>query len=125
MHHLKGPLAVAPVFLKNPERVAGLLCVLVRARMVPARMERQVRRKLRGKPRGKPLYGLYPENRPSPAPTGPALLDCFSALCPVIVKERGEATRRPAKPTDIQRKLLKLPGIPPDTLRTFKRRCGM
>lgn len=121
MHHLKGPLAVAPVFLKNPDRIAGLLCVLVWALMILALMERQVRRKLRGKP----LYGLYPENRPSPAPTGPALLDCFSALCLVIVKERGEVTRRLAQPTDIQRKLLKLLGIPPDTLRTFKRRCGM
>jgi len=28
-HHLKGPLAVAPMFLKNPERIAGLLCILV------------------------------------------------------------------------------------------------
>src|SRR4051812_35309817 len=27
-HHLKGPLAVAPMFLKNPERIAGLLCIL-------------------------------------------------------------------------------------------------
>jgi len=121
IHHLKGPLAVAPVFLENPERIAGLLCVLVWALMVLALMERQVRRKLRGKP----LYGLYPEGRPSPAPTGPALLDAFSALCAVIVKERGEVARRLAQPTDIQRKLLKLLGIPPDALRTFKRRCGM
>ena len=89
--------------------------------MVMALMERQVRRNLRGKP----LYGLYPEERPSPAPTGPALLDCFSALCAVIVKERGAVARRLAQPTDIQRKLLKLLGIPPDALRTFKRRCGM
>ena len=66
-HHLKGPLAVAPMFLKNPERIAGLLCVLVWALMVLALMERQVRRELKGKP----LYGLYPEGRPSPAPTGP------------------------------------------------------
>src|SRR4051795_4425338 len=75
----KGPLAVAPVFLKNPDRIAGLLCILVWALMVLALIERQVR----GTLGGKPLYGLYPENRPSPAPTGPALLDCFSALCVV------------------------------------------
>jgi len=121
IHHLKGPLAVAPMFLKNPQRIAGLLCVLVWALMILALMERQVRRRLKGKP----LYGLYPEGRPSPAPTGPALLDCFSALCVVIVKERGEVTRRLAQPTDIQRKLLNLLGAPPDALRTFKRRCGM
>lgn len=121
IHHLKGPLAVAPMFLKNPERIAGLLCILIWALMVLALMERQVRRSLKGKP----LYGLYPENRPSPAPTGPALLDCFSTLCIVIVSDHGTTTRRLAQPTAIQRLLLGLLGIPPDALRTFKRRCGM
>src|SRR5262245_57290382 len=53
-HHLKGPLAVAPVFLKNPDRIAGLLCVLVWALMVLALMERRVRRELGGEP----VYGL-------------------------------------------------------------------
>ena len=76
-HHLKGPLAVAPMFLKNPDRIAGLLCVLVWALMVLALMERQVRRELKGEP----LYGLYPEGRPSPAPTGPSLIQGLSGLC--------------------------------------------
>ncbi|HWD39995.1 MAG TPA: IS1634 family transposase [Fimbriimonas sp.] len=121
IHHLKGPLAVAPMFLKNPERIAGLLCILVWALMVLALMERQVRRSMKGKP----LYGLYPENRPSPAPTGPALLNCFSTLCVVLVTERGTTFRRLAQLTQIQTKLLRLLGIPPNGLRTFKRRCGM
>jgi transposase len=120
-HHLKGPLAVAPMFLKNPERIAGLLYILIWALMVLALMERQVRRSLKGQP----LYGLYPENRPSPAPTGPALLDCFRTLCIVIVFDQGTTTRRLAQPTDIQRELLRLLGLPPAALRTFKRRCGM
>jgi transposase len=121
IHHLKGPLAVAPLFLKNPERIAGLLCILVWALMIMALMERQVRRSLKGKP----LYGLYPENRPSPAPTGPALLDCFRTLSIVIMFDHGTTSRRLAQPTDVQRELLRLLGVPPDTLRTFKRRCGM
>lgn len=121
IHHLKGPLAVAPMFLKNPERIAGLLCILMWALMVMALMERQVRRSLKGKP----MYGLYPENRPSPAPTGPAILDCFNSLCIVIVMDRGTTSRRLAQPTETQRSLLRLLGIPPDVLRTFKRRCGM
>jgi transposase len=121
IHHLKGPLAVAPMFLKNPERIAGLLCILTWALMVLALMERQVRKSLKGKP----LYGLYPENRPSPAPTGPALFDCFRTLCIVIVVDHGTTARRLAQPSDIQRQLLRLLGIPPDALRTFKRRCGM
>jgi transposase len=121
IHHLKGPLAVAPMFLKNPERIAGLMCILIWALMVLALMERQVRRSLKNKP----LYGLYPENRPSPSPTGPALLDCFSTLCIVIVIDHGETSRRLAQPTPVQRQLLTLLDIPPDALRTFKRRCGM
>jgi len=119
-HHFKGLLAVAPMFLQKPERMAGLLCILVWALMVMALMERQTRRSLKGKP----MYGLYPENRPSPAPTGPAILRCFNTLCIVIVKEHGKISRRLAEPDVTQRKLLKLLGIPPDGLRTFKRRCG-
>jgi len=119
-HHCKGPLAVAPMFLEKPERMAGLLCILVWALMVMALMERQTRRSLKGKP----MYGLYPENRPSPAPTGPSILKCFSTLCRVVVKEHGKVSRRLAEPDPTQRKLLHLLGIPPDGLRTFKRRCG-
>jgi len=119
-HHFKGPLAVAPMFLEKPERMAGLLCILVLALMVMALMERQTRRSLKGKP----MYGLYPENRPSPAPTGPAILKCFSTLSIVIVKEHGRVSRRLADPNPTQRKLLNLLGIPPGRLRTFKRRCG-
>jgi transposase len=121
IHHLKGPLAIAPMFLENPKRIAGLLCILVWALMVMALMERQVRRRLRGKP----MYGLYPENRPSPAPTGPALLNCFATLCIVIIKQRGSVTRRLADPTATQREILKLLEIDSARLQTFKRRCGM
>jgi transposase len=121
IHHLKGPLAIAPMFLENPKRIAGLLCILVWALMVMALMERQVRRRLRGKP----MYGLYPENRPSPAPTGPALLNCFGTLCIVIVKHHGSITRRLADPNGTQREILKLLDIDSVHLQTFKRRCGM
>jgi transposase len=120
-HHLKGPLAVAPMFLEKPERMSGLVCILVWALTILALMERQVRSGLKGKP----MYGLYPENRPSPSPTGPAILECFSTLCIVIVKEHGHVFRRLADASPVQRKLLLLLAVPPDELRTFKRRCGM
>jgi transposase len=120
-HHLKGPLAVAPMFLKNPDRIAGLLCILVWALMVLALMERQVRRELKGQP----LYGLYPENRPSPAPTGPALIESLSGLCIVIARQRGEIARRLSQPDPPQRRILQLLGIKSEQLQTFKRRCGM
>jgi len=121
IHYLKGPLAVTPMFLEKPERMAGLLCILLWALLVLTLMERQVRRSLKGKP----LYGLYPENRPSPAPTGPSMLRAFSTLCIVIVKHRGEITRRLAQPDATQQTLLRHLGIAPDDLRAFKRRCRL
>jgi transposase len=119
-HHLKGPLAVAPMFLKNPGRIAGLLCVLVWALMVLALMERQVRRELKGAP----LYGLYPEGRPSPAPTGPSLVQALSGLSIVIVHQGGTVGRRLAQPDPTQRRVINLLGINSERLQTFKRRCG-
>ncbi len=118
--NLKGPLAVAPMFLEKPERMAGLLYLLVGSLSVLALMERAVRRNLNGEP----LYGLYPENRPSTAPTGTLVLACFASLCIVIIKDRGQTHRRLADLTPIQRQLTKLLDIPAEHLRTFKRRCG-
>src|SRR4051794_33749336 len=120
-HHLKGPLAVAPVFLKNPDRIAGLLCVLVWSLMVLALMERQARRELGGEP----VYGLYPEGRPSPSPTGPSLLQGLSGLCVVIVHRGDEVIRRLAQPDPVQRRILQLLGVNSERLQTFRRRCGM
>jgi transposase len=119
--NIKGPLAVTPMFLKKPERMAGLLYILVWALMVSALMERGVRRSLNGEP----MYGLYPENRPSPSPTCRAIFECFEDLAIVIMKHRGETHRRLADLTPTQREIVNLLGIPPASLRTYKRRCGM
>jgi transposase len=119
-HHLKGPLAVTPMFLENPKRIAGLLIILMWALTVLALMERQVRKNLKGKP----MYGLYPENRPSPAPTGPRLLEKFATLCIVIIRDDIGTQRRLAQLSNIQREILKLLDLPDTALKTFKRRCG-
>jgi transposase len=120
-HHFKGPLAVAPMFLKNPKRIAGLLVILVWALTVLALLERQVRKKLKGQP----MYGLYPENRPSPAPSGPKLLKAFATLCMVVIHENGQTYRRLAQLSKTQRRILELLDFPDGALRTFKQRCGM
>jgi hypothetical protein len=108
------------MFLKNPERIAGLLCILVWALMVLALMERQVRRELKGEP----MYGMYPENRPSAAPTGPALMECLSGWCIVISQRDGIIDRQLAEPTPVQHRILKLLCVHGNRLRTFRRRCG-
>ena len=119
-HHLKGPLAVTPMFLENPKRIAGLLIILTWALTVLALMERQVRKNLKGQP----MYGLYPENRPSPAPTGPRLMAKFERLSVVIIHDNSGTHRRLAQLSNIQREILKLLDLPDTALKTFKRRCG-
>lgn len=119
-HHLKGPLAVTPMFLENPKRIAGLLIVLMWALTVLSLMERQVRKNLKGQP----MYGLYPENRPSPAPTGPRLLEAFAKLTIAIIHDDSGTHRRLAQLSSTQRKILQLLDLPDTALKTFRRRCG-
>lgn len=118
---MKGPLAIAPMYLEKPERIAGLMQVLLWCLMAMSLMERDVRKSLKGKP----IYGLYPENRPCPAPTGRGILECFEDLCVVVIKHKGETSRRLGELSDIQRRLIELMGIPPNSLRAFKRRQAM
>jgi len=117
---MKGPLAVAPMFLKNPERIAGLLFIVVMAVTLLSLMERQVRKSLKGKP----IKGLYPEGRETRTPTAARVLRKFRRLTVVIVKHRGEIHRRLCELSPLQRHLLHLLGLGTNDLRTFKRRCG-
>jgi transposase len=115
--HIKGPLAVTPAFLENPQRIAGLLAVVVWALLLLALLERQVRRGLRGKP----LFGLYPEGRPCQAPSGPTILDCFSNLC-VVIFLGGDAQRRQLPQlTALQQHLLDLLGVLETDLHCYAR----
>jgi transposase len=115
--HVKGPLAVMPAFLEKPQRIAGLLGVVVWALLVMALMERQVRRSLKGKP----LLGLYPEKRPSRAPSGPSILACFGKLCVVLFMHEGFVRRQLAQLTAVQRKMLDLLGVLETDLHCYAR----
>lgn len=116
---MKGPLAITPMYLEKPLRIAGLMQILLWALMALSLMERDVRRSLGGEP----MYGIYPENRPCPAPTGRGILECFEDLSIVVVKHKGETWRRLGELTPVQRRLVNMMGIPPDSLSAFKRKC--
>jgi transposase len=118
--NLKGPLAVAPMFLKNPKRMAGLLFILVWALMVLSLMERQVRQRLGGQP----MYGLYPEHRPSKAPTGVRLIAAFEYLCVVLITEGGQITRHLGELDNTQKQILTLLDMLPDQMITWNQGCG-
>jgi transposase len=115
--HIKGPLAVTPAFLENPQRIAGLLAVVVWALLLMSLLERQVRRGLRGKP----MYGLYPEGRPCQAPSGPTILGCFSNLCVVIFLGGDSPRRQLAQLTALQRQLVDLLGVLETDLHCYAR----
>ena len=116
---MKGPLAIAPMFLEKPLRIAGMMYILLWALMMMALMERDVRKSLDGEP----MYGIYPENRPSPSPTGRSILERFEDLVIVIIKHHGQEHRRLAELDKTQRQLIELMGIPPASLRAFKNKC--
>lgn len=116
---MKGPLAIAPMFLEKPLRIAGLMYVLLWALMAMALMERDVRQSLDGEP----MYGIYPENRPSPNPTGRSILERFEDLTIVIMKHKGEQHRRLGELDTTQQHLIRLMSIPPSSLRVFKAKC--
>ncbi len=64
---LKSVFGVAPVWLKSPRRVAALLWLYFVVELVQALVEREVRRQMRA--RNVRRLNLYPEGRPSEAPT--------------------------------------------------------
>lgn len=116
---MKGPLAIAPMFLEKPLRIAGLMYILLWALMAMSLMERDVRQSLDGEP----MYGIYPEGRPSPSPTGRSIIERFEDLAIVVMKHKGEQHRRLADLDKTQQHLLKMMSIPPSSLRAFKARC--
>jgi len=116
---MKGPLAIAPMFLEKPLRIAGMMQVLLWSLMVLALMERDVRRSLNGAP----MYGIYPENRPCLAPTGRGILECFEELSIVLIKHKGEQQKRLGELNDVQRRIIEMLAIPPNSIRAFKRRA--
>ena len=75
---LKSVLAVAPVFLKRPERVAALLFVYYLAVMSFALIEREVRRAMKAE--GIESLPLYPEGRPARSPTADLVMRNFEGI---------------------------------------------
>lgn len=70
---LKGVFGVAPMWLKKVGRVASLLWLYYVVELVGALLEREVRRRMGQE--GVASLGLYPEGRPSEAPTAALVFD--------------------------------------------------
>ncbi len=103
----KGPLAVAPMFLKNNRRIAALITVICLALLIFSLIERHVRNAIAPE---RTMRGLYPENRPA----RPTARTIFAALASMrlIPASRGAPPVVP-RPNDVQMRLLHLLDVDP------------
>jgi transposase len=84
---LKSVMAIAPVFLKKPERVAALLFLYFLAVLVFALIEREARRAMARD--GIEDLPLYPEKRACKAPTCDGILQAFEGVRKTDLLDRG------------------------------------
>jgi transposase len=108
---LKTDFVVAPVYLKETSRIQALLGVYFFALLVESLLERELRRAMEGA--GVESLPLYPEGRACRRPTARRVIDVFED----VHKHELTEGRRPAvvfstELTRLQRKILKLLGIP-------------
>jgi transposase len=103
----KGPLAVAPMFLKNNRRIAALITVICLALLIFSLIEREVRQAIAPE---RTMRGLYPENRPA-RPTARMILTALASMR-LIPASRGTPPTVP-RPNDVQLRLLRLLTIDP------------
>ena len=102
----KGPLAVAPLFLKTSRRIAALITVICLALLIFCLIERQVRNALR--PHAEMMTGLPGYGPAAARPTGRTIFQALSDLR-LIPAHDGNPAMIP-KPAGIQARLLDLLG---------------
>jgi transposase len=104
----KGPMAVAPIFLRDNKRITALITVIALALLIFCLIEREVRRNLA------PAYdmtGFYVNDGRARRPTGRLILHALGDLR-LIPGRPGEPALIPA-PGVIQRDLLRLLNVDP------------
>jgi len=113
---LKTVYAVAPVLLKNEDRVEALLFVYFLALLVESLIEREVRQSM--KRRGIKSIPLYYESRPCEAPTTDKILGVFERVEVHHLARAGTfvQTFQPEL-TERQRFLIELAGVPEEAYR--------
>ena len=107
-HDLKGPLAVAPMFLHNNRRISALISVVCLALLIYCLIEREARRNLA--PAIK-LDGLYAGRAAKPTS---GLI--FTALAPLRLRTATDGTPEIPQPGRLQQRVLDLLKIDPRRL---------
>lgn len=102
----KGPLAVAPMFLKTNRRIAALITVICFALLIFCLVERAVRAAIAPEAR---MTGLYPRQKAKP--TGRLVFHALAGLR-LIPAMAGQPAIIP-QPTPVQARLLDLLAVNP------------
>lgn len=108
--YIKTDLEVAPVYLKKPSRVAGLLDAHFTALALVSLIERQVRRAMQQRQIASlPLpFG----GRDTTTPTAARILEAFSDVCWYEFERPGETVAVPIALTPLEAQLLDLLDVP-------------
>jgi transposase len=114
-HMLKGPQAVAPVYLQAPHRIEALLLCQFLALLTGALIEREIRNAMTHAQLNS--IPLYPELRSCPAPSAPRILETFTGIARHHLTDRTDRVVETFEPalTPLQHQILDLLGIPADT----------
>jgi transposase len=106
----KGPIAVAPIFLKNNRRIEALLSVICLALLIFCLVERQVRHAI------SPATTMtgFP-GRPKARPTGRLIFEALSRL--VLVPARATGPPVVPAPPELPARILELLDVDPTTTR--------
>lgn len=108
--NFKGPLAVAPVFLKNNRRIEALLSVICLALLIFCLVEREARRAIAPE---RTMTGF--PGRPTARPTGRLIFDALARLN--LIPATANAPPIVPAPTGLQARILELLDVDPITTR--------
>ena len=109
---LKTYLEVAPVFLKNPDRVLALLDLVLLSLCVATLMERDLRHGM--KRHGVTSIPIYPEERECQHPTTHSIMRVFRDVEKFEISDRQNDIKEyfPPELTDLQKQILTLMEVP-------------
>lgn len=105
----KTELEVAPVYLKKPHRVVGLLHTTFLTMTLDALIERILRQAMQRE--GIKSLPILPEGRLTKTPTTARLLEIFSDISWYEFERGGETVTFPIKLSQLQKQLLRLLGM--------------
>lgn len=110
----KSDFAVAPVYLQDVARISGLLAVYFFALMAQTLLERELRQAMSAA--GNKSLPLYPEGRACARPTAHRLIELFEPVQRHVLQiGDGEPQVMITELTPVQRQVLELLGLSPDT----------